>query len=244
MKPKDRLDKILTDQGLVKSRERARALIMEGKVSVGGTVVSKSGTLVSPDSAITVRDDMPYVGRGGLKLEAALDHFGIDPNGKTIMDVGCSTGGFTDCVLKRSARRVYAIDVGHGQFDWSLRHDPRVVLLEKTNIRYLGKESVAEPIDLAIIDVSFISLILVLPRMFEFLGEDGEVLALIKPQFEAGKGMVGKGGIVRNEYVRDAIVENIRNAASEMGFTPVGLFESPVKGQKGNREYFLYLRRG
>jgi len=233
----------MTERGLVKSRERARALIMEGKVMVGGAVSSKAGTMLPQDAVISLKADMPYVGRGGLKLEAALEHFGIDTEGRIIMDVGCSTGGFTDCVLKRNARRVYAIDVGHGQFDWSLRHDPRVVLLEKTNIRFLDRGAVAEAVDLAVIDVSFISLALVLPPVREFLGQAGEVLALVKPQFEVGKGMVGKGGIVRDEAARAAAVENIRDRSVDMGFRVKGLFESPVRGQKGNIEYFIYLGR-
>lgn len=159
------------------------------------------------------------------------------------MDIGCSTGGFTDCLLKRNALRVYAVDVGYGQFDWSLRNDPRVILLEKTNIRYLERGSVPEVIDLAVIDVSFISLLKVLPRVREFLGEEGAVLALIKPQFEVGRGMVGKGGIVRDEEKRVAAVENIREGAEAVGFRAIGVFESPIKGQKGNREYFIYLGR-
>ena len=244
MKIKERLDKVLVDRGLVKSRERAKALIMEGNVLVDGTVVTKAGNLVDETSAIVLKEkECPYVGRGGLKLEAALEHFGIDPAGMVAMDVGCSTGGFTDCLLKKNAGKVYAIDVGYGQIDWSLRNDLRVVLLEKTNIRYLEKKMVPELVDIAVVDVSFISLLKVLPRVFEFLGSKGKVLALVKPQFEAGKGMVGKGGIVKDESIRLSAVDGVSKAAQETGFQTLGIFESPVRGQKGNIEYFIYLGR-
>ncbi len=241
---RERLDKILVDRGLVKSRERAKALIMEGRVTVEGQMVSKAGTMVAAGSDIHLKEkDVPYVSRGGLKLGAALDFFRVDPDGKVVMDVGCSTGGFTDCLLKRNARKVYAVDVGYGQFDWSLRDDPRVILLEKTNIRYLEKSAVADAIDLAVIDVSFISLLKVLPRVREFLAESGQVLALIKPQFEVGKGMVGKGGVVRDEAKREAAVREVREGSETLGFHAMGVTESPIQGQKGNREYFIYLRR-
>jgi 23S rRNA (cytidine1920-2'-O)/16S rRNA (cytidine1409-2'-O)-methyltransferase len=243
MKIRDRLDKIIIDRGLVKSRERARALIMEGKVFVDGTRAEKAGDMVDGDAEIFIKGDNPYVSRGGLKLEAALVFFNIDPSGMVIMDIGCSTGGFTDCILKRGARKVYAIDVGYGQFDWSLRKDARVVLFEKTNIRYIDREMIPEPVDLALIDVSFISLLNVLPKVPEFLRDTGEVLALVKPQFEVGKGMVGKGGIVREQSRRLAAAERVKEGAAQMGYKPRGLFESPLRGQKGNREYFLYLGR-
>ena len=242
MKIRERLDKLLMDRGLVKSRERAKALIMEGHVLVDGAVVTKAGNLVDEASEIVLKEKQcPYVGRGGLKLEAALDHFGVDPGGMVAMDVGCSTGGFTDCLLKKNARKVYAIDVGYGQLDWSLRNDPRVILLEKTNIRYAEKTAVPEPVDIAVIDVSFISVLKVLPKVLEFLGSGGKVLALIKPQFEAGKGMVGKGGIVKEESTRLSAVESVRQWADETGLQTLGIFESPVRGQKGNIEYFIYL---
>jgi 23S rRNA (cytidine1920-2'-O)/16S rRNA (cytidine1409-2'-O)-methyltransferase len=244
MKKKGRLDKLLVERGLVMSRERARALIMEGKIAVGGLVVMKSGTMVPETAEIVLRDrDIPFVGRGGLKLEAALDFFAIKTTGKIAMDIGCSTGGFTDCLLKRGTSKVYAIDVGYGQFDWSLRQNPKVVLMERTNIRYLEKDRIAEPIELIVIDVSFISLLKVLPKAHEFLGEDGEVLALVKPQFEVGKGMVGKGGIVRDELLRAEAVRGVREGAERTGFRGRGVYESPVPGQKGNKEYFLYLVR-
>ncbi len=243
MKAKDRLDKIIVERGLVKSRERARALIMEGKVTVNGEKAEKAGSLVTLDAEVQIRGEIPYVSRGGLKLEAALDFFKVDPGGKVVMDIGCSTGGFTDCVLKRGAKKVYAIDVGYGQFDWSLRKDERIILLEKTNIRYLGREQVPDPIELAVIDVSFISLLNVLPKVHELLAVGGEVVTLVKPQFEVGKGLVGKGGIVRDESMRLAAVEHVKEGAVASGFEARGLFESPVRGQKGNIEYFLYLGR-
>lgn len=241
---RERLDKLIVDKGLVKSRERAKALIMEGKVTVAGMQTVKAGTMVALDSDIALKEpDNPYVSRGGLKLEAALDHFAINVEGRIVMDAGCSTGGFTDCLLKRNARKVYAIDVGYGQFDWSLRNDQRIMLMEKTNIRYLDRALIVDDIDLAVADLSFISLLKVLPKMLEFLGAGGEVLALVKPQFEVGKGMVEKGGIVKQESLRLSAVEKVRQGAAQIGFIPKGIFTSPVRGQKGNIEYFIYLGR-
>jgi len=244
MKKRERLDVIMVNNGMVKSRERARALIMEGKVTVNGVPVLKSGTLVSADAEIILKkEDIPYVGRGGLKLKAALDFFHIAPVDKIVMDIGCSTGGFTDCILQENARKVYAIDVGYGQIDWSLRQNPRVSLLEKTNIRYLEKEKISDPVNLILIDVSFISLTKVLPKCLEFLDDEGAVLALIKPQFEVGKGLVEKGGVIKDESKRMDAVEKIRTFAETIGLKSIGIFESPVHGQKGNIEYFIYLRR-
>jgi len=241
---KERLDKVMVDKGIVKSRERAKALIMEGKVIVNGLMVSKAGSLINTDSDIKLKgNDIPYVSRGGLKLDAALKFFKIDLSNKIVMDIGCSTGGFTDCALQSHARKVYAVDVGYGQFDWSLRNDPRIILLEKTNIRYLENKLVPDLIDIAVIDVSFISLLKVLPKTLEFLQENGEILALIKPQFEVGKDLVEKGGIIKSEEKRISAVENIRTGAEQIGFKTIGLFESPVHGQKGNIEYFIYLGR-
>ncbi|MEJ2695027.1 MAG: TlyA family RNA methyltransferase [Candidatus Sulfobium sp.] len=244
MSNKERLDKVLVDRGIVKSRERAKALIMEGRVFVDGSRVAKAGAPVSADADVAVKGaDIPFVSRGGLKLQAALDFFSIDPSGAVAMDIGCSTGGFTDCLLKRGARKVYGVDVGYGQFDWTLRKDPRVVLFEKTNIRYLDRDAVGEPVDLAVIDVSFISLLKVLPRAFQFLKENGSVLALVKPQFEVERGKVGKGGVVKDEAVRLSAVEKVRRGAEETGFSVIGDFQSPLPGQKGNREYFVYLKK-
>ncbi|TAL25849.1 MAG: TlyA family RNA methyltransferase [Nitrospirae bacterium] len=242
---KERLDKILVDRGLVKSRERAKALIMEGNVLVDGAPVTKAGTMINVASNIILRgEDTPYVSRGGLKLKAAIDYFNITLKDKTAMDVGSSTGGFTDCMLRTGAKKVYCIDVGYGQLAWTLRNDPRVVLLERTNIRYLEKEKIPDVIDIATADVSFISLTKVIPKVLEFLRSDGEILALVKPQFEVGKGEVGKGGIVREEEKRLAAVEAVRVSLKNIGLNIIGVFQSPVLGQKGNIEYFLYMKKG
>lgn len=239
---KQRLDMILLERGLVESREKAKALIMEGKVLVNDIPVTKAGTMVPFDAAVTLKEDIPYVGRGGLKLEAALNYFGIVLEGLIAMDIGSSTGGFTDCILKKGVKKVYCIDVGYGQLAWQLREDPRIVLLEKTNIRYLEREKIPEEIDFITIDVSFISLKKVIPKAMEFLKEEGQILALIKPQFEVGKGDVGKGGIVKDEGKRMLVVEEIRNFAEGLGLTVIGVFQSPIKGSKGNIEYFIYMK--
>jgi 23S rRNA (cytidine1920-2'-O)/16S rRNA (cytidine1409-2'-O)-methyltransferase len=257
---KERLDKILVSKGLVKSREIAKALVIEGKVFVDGKKITKSGTSVSETSDIYLKEgELPYVSRGGLKLEAAINFFNIDVNNKIIMDVGSSTGGFTDCLLKKGATKVYCIDVGYGQLAWSLRKDPRVVVMERTNIRYLTdivksqKSKVKSPeledliksnIDMATADVSFISLTKVIPAVLEFLKEESEVLALVKPQFEVGKGEVGKGGIVREEEKRLRAVKGVQEDLEKLGLKTIGLFQSPITGQKGNIEFFLYMKRG
>lgn len=242
---KERLDIILVSKGITESRERARALIMEGKVLVDGAPVAKAGAMINPESIIELRgEDMPYVSRGGLKLAAAIEHFGIDLQGLIAMDVGSSTGGFTDCMLQRGAKKVYCIDVGYGQMSWSLRRDHRVVLLERTNIRHLKRERIRDTIDFATIDVSFISLRKVIPKVMEFISGQGRILALVKPQFEVGRGEVGKGGIVRDEEKRLAAVNAVREFAEKCGLKAEGVFPSPVPGQKGNIEYFLYLRMG
>lgn len=241
---KERIDKILVDRGLVQGRDRAKAVIMEGKVSVNGVKVIKAGTMIDTDSDIDLKGSgQPYVSRGGLKLEAALDHFRINPAGMTVMDVGSSTGGFTDCMLKRGAGRVYCIDVGYGQLAWSLRTDPRVTVIERANIRHLEKDRISDSVDIASIDLSFISLTKVLTKIKEFLRADGEIVALVKPQFEVGRADVGKGGIVRDEAKRISAVNSVRGFAEENGFIIIGEFKSPVAGQKGNIEYFLYMRR-
>ena len=241
---KERLDKILVDRGLVSSRERARALIMEGKVLVNGMPAAKAGSLVETHLPVEVKgEDSPYVSRGGLKLEAAIREFGIEMQGRIAMDVGSSTGGFTDCMLQNGAKRVYCIDVGYGQLAWKLRQDPRVVLLERVNIRHLEREKVPDTVDIATIDVSFISLSLVVPKVLEFLKENGEIVALIKPQFEVGKGEVGKGGVVRDEEKRLRAVEMVRQTLESLGLETVGVIPSPITGQKGNVEYLIYLRK-
>ena len=236
---KTRLDSLIVSRGLVQSRERAKALIMEGKVLVDGLPAAKAGTMVGDNAGITIKEDMPYVSRGGLKLERAIEHFNIDLDGKVAMDVGASTGGFTDCMLQRGAARVYAIDVGYGQLDWNLRNDTRVVVMEKVNMRHLRREEIPEAVDFACIDVSFISLRLIVPKVREFMRPGGSMVALIKPQFEVGKGEVGKGGIVRDEKVRLATVKSIVECFDETGLRFVGTIESPITGQKGNIEDLL-----
>ncbi|GAB4534771.1 MAG: TlyA family rRNA (cytidine-2'-O)-methyltransferase [Thermodesulfovibrionia bacterium] len=240
---KTRLDRLLFERGLVDSREKARALILEGKVLVNGVAVDKPGSSVSHDASITIKEGMPYVSRGGLKLEKAINAFGMDLKDKTAMDIGASTGGFTDCLLKHGVRKVYAIDVGYGQFDWRLRRDQRVTLLERTNIRYLDRSAIPETVDIITIDVSFISLLKVIPRSLDFLSPNGEIIALIKPQFELQKRDVGKGGVVRDGQKRLKAVERIVEGVNAMGLDIKGIFESPVHGPRGNIEYFIYLKR-
>jgi 23S rRNA (cytidine1920-2'-O)/16S rRNA (cytidine1409-2'-O)-methyltransferase len=239
---KIRLDQLLVAQGLAESRARAQALILAGRVLVAGRVVSKAGALVPEDAQVTVKPPpVRFVSRGGEKLDAALEHFKVDPTGKVALDVGASTGGFTHCLLTRGVARVYAVDVGFGQLDQSLRRDPRVVVLERRNIRHLPREAIPEGVDLVTLDLSFISLTLVLPKIFEFLRPGGEVLALVKPQFEVGKGQVGKGGVVRDQRLQQEAVAKVTKAAAALGMQVSPAFPSPLKGPKGNQEYFLYL---
>ncbi len=242
---RDRLDKLLVERGLVASRERARALIMAGDVLVGGQLESKPGTLVDGAADVVLRvAEHPYVSRGALKLVKGLDSFAIDPTGLTALDIGASTGGFTDVLLRRGAARVYAIDVGYGQLAWSIRQDPRVVVLERVNARNLDLELVPEACDLAVIDVSFISLTLVLPRVAELLRPPAgkPIVALIKPQFEVGRQLVGKGGVVRDEAARRGAVDKIRAWANANGFSAGDDVESPITGPAGNVEYLMLLR--
>jgi 23S rRNA (cytidine1920-2'-O)/16S rRNA (cytidine1409-2'-O)-methyltransferase len=242
---RERLDKILVDRGLVASRERARALVMTGNVLVRGQPETKPGTLVDPSVEITLKEeDHPYVSRGALKLVKGLDTFGIDPSGMVALDIGASTGGFTDVLLRRGAARVYAIDVGYGQLAWSIRQDPRVVVLERENVRNMDLALVPEPCDVAVIDVSFISLTLVLPRVAELLRPPygKPIVALVKPQFEVGREQVGKGGVVRDEAARRGAVEKIRVWAAANGFTAHEDVESPITGPAGNVEYLILLR--
>jgi 23S rRNA (cytidine1920-2'-O)/16S rRNA (cytidine1409-2'-O)-methyltransferase len=240
--PRERLDKFLADQGLVQSRERARALIMAGQVLVDEQVAAKAGQLVSLQSQVRIKENIPFVSRGGLKLQAALESFHIDVQDAAAMDVGASTGGFTDCLLQRGARLVYAVDVGYGQLAWKLRQDPRVVCLEKTNIRYLDPTMLPEAPRIAVIDASFISLAKVLPATQKLIRPGGEIVALIKPQFEVGKGEVGKGGVVRDSAKHDAVVANIRALAENLHLKVIGVIESPIFGPKGNKEFLIYLR--
>ena len=240
---KNRLDILLFEKGLVESREKAKALILEGNVLVNGVVVDKAGTSVKTSDELSIKNKMPYVSRGGLKLAHAVQFFNIDIKDKTAMDVGASTGGFTDCLLQNKARKVYAVDVGYGQFSWSLRNDKKVILLEKTNIRHLDNNLISDEIDIAVIDVSFISLLKVIPKVMEFLKPGGVIVALIKPQFEAGRKDVGKGGVVRDEAKRLEIVQTIKDETALMGLEVIGTTQSPIKGPKGNVEYLIYLKK-
>lgn len=234
-----RLDLLLHRRGLAQSREQARRLILAGQVFVDGRRVDKAGAQVDEAAAIEVRQGLPYVSRGGLKLEHALRAFGIDPSGLVAADVGASTGGFTDCLLQRGAARVYAIDVGYGQLDWRLRQDPRVVVMERTNARYL--EALPEPVSLVTIDASFISLTLILPQVQKWVAPGGQVVALIKPQFEAGPERVGKGGVVRDQDVHRDVLLTTLTWAQEHGWRILGLTRSPITGPKGNVEFLAWL---
>jgi 23S rRNA (cytidine1920-2'-O)/16S rRNA (cytidine1409-2'-O)-methyltransferase len=235
-----RLDKLLVDRALAPSRERAQRLIMAGAVWVGTRRIDKPGTLIALDAAIEVRGaDIPFVSRGGLKLDAALQHWRIDVNGTVAVDVGASTGGFTDCLLQRGAEHVYAIDVGHGQLAWTLRHDPRVTVFEHVNIRAFDPASLPQAVDIAVVDVSFISLRLVLPAVLPLVRRAGIILALVKPQFEVGKGEVGKGGVVRDPAQRQGAVDGIRACGAALGLSCRGELASPLLGPKGNQECFL-----
>ncbi len=239
---KIRLDQMLVENGWAQSRQRARALIMAGKVLVNDQPFDKPGSKFSQSDFITLKgEDIPYVSRGGLKLEAALDSFKIDPTDLICLDVGASTGGFTDCLLQRGAKTVYAVDVGYGQLAWKLRQDPRVVVIERTNIRHAKKESIPDPIDLAVIDVSFISLKLVIPQVKQFLGTDARILALIKPQFEVGRDQVGKGGVIRDPLLHQSVIEELTDFFIKTGYQACPVVPSPIMGPKGNKEFFILL---
>lgn len=242
---KIRLDVYLTEKGLVPSRERAKSLIMAGQVYVKNQKCDKAGMMLSEDEIdVEVRgEQLKYVSRGGLKLEKAINEFSISIKDKTTMDIGASTGGFTDCMLQNGAKKVFAVDVGYGQFAWKLRSDERVVNMERTNIRYVTTEDIGQEIDLASIDVSFISLKLVLPVVYNLLCDGGEVVALIKPQFEAGKGQVGKKGVVRDKNIHFDVIKAVLTFATENGFSLSGLSYSPIKGPEGNIEYLAYLKK-
>ncbi len=245
MAARERLDKVLVDRGLVPTRARAQSLILAGKVTVAGQVVTKAGAPIGEDTEVALREaDHPYVSRGALKLVKGLDTFGIDPTGRVGLDIGASTGGFTDLLLRRGARRVYAIDVGYGQLAWSLRQDPRVVVLERQNVRTIDPALVPEAADLAVIDVSFISLTLVLPGVVALLRPPPgkPIVCLVKPQFEVGRERVGKGGVVRDEAARQDAVDKIRTWAAARGFGVGDVAESPIRGPAGNVEYLLLLR--
>lgn len=241
--PKSRLDILLHERGLADSRQKAQALILAGKVLVNGQRVSKAGTNVAVEATIEITGQaLPFVGRGGLKLAAALDHWQIEVAGLTALDIGSSTGGFTDCLLQHGAARVHAVDAGTNQLDWKLRSDPRVHVMENTNARYLEFSQVGELVDFLCIDVSFISVKLILPALLQFCREGTALVLLIKPQFEAGRGQVGSGGIVRDAEVRETVVADISAAVAETGFLIEGVIPCPVLGAEGNQEYLLYGR--
>ncbi len=241
---RERLDRALVTRGLAESREQASRLILTGAVKVNGMLADKQARLVSVGAKIEVAlKEAPFVSRAGGKLAAALEAFGVDPNGLVALDVGVSTGGFTDCLLQQGARRVYAVDVGYGQLDWRLRQDPRVVVLERQNIRYLDRSLVPDSIDLAVVDVSFISLTIVLPCVSCFLGQEAWVITLVKPQFEVGRGQVGRGGIVRHDQQRRAVTDKILVCGDQLGLRCVGVLDSPILGQKGNREVLVGFQR-
>jgi 23S rRNA (cytidine1920-2'-O)/16S rRNA (cytidine1409-2'-O)-methyltransferase len=237
---KSRLDVLLVARGLAKSREEAQRLILAGEVRVGQQTARKASEQVASDADLAVGRRARFVSRGGDKLDGALGAFAIDVTGRAALDVGASTGGFTDCLLSRGAARVYAVDVGYGQLDWKLRRDPRVVVLERMNIREIDPSAVPERVGIVVADVSFISLRLVLPKIAEIVAPGGDVVALVKPQFEVGKGKVGKGGVVRDPELHEEAVATVRRAAEDLGFTSKGSAESSLRGPKGNREFFLW----
>lgn len=242
---KIRLDQLVFDLGLAESRERAKTTVMSGLVFVNGQRADKPGMQVSPDVNVEVKGTaLPYVSRGGLKLEKALKVFPIDVNGKVCIDCGASTGGFTDVLLKNGAAKVYSVDVGYGQLAWSLRNDERVVNMERTNIRYISSEQIPEPLDICVMDLSFISVKLVLPAVCELLKDDAQLVCLIKPQFEAGREEVGKKGVVRDKAVHLSVIESVLSFAPTVGMTVMGLDFSPIKGPEGNREYLCYMKKG
>jgi 23S rRNA (cytidine1920-2'-O)/16S rRNA (cytidine1409-2'-O)-methyltransferase len=241
---KIRLDRLLVDRGITKSREKAQALILAGQILVDGQKKDKAGALVPADAELRVLGEvLPYVSRGGLKLAGALKTFGISVKGAVALDVGASTGGFTDCLLQNGAQKVFAVDVGYGQMAWTVRQDPRVVVIERANIRQLDPSLIPEPVDIAVIDVSFISLEKVVPSILTFLKPRAELVALIKPQFEVGKGQVGKGGIVRDDVARTAAVERVSEFIRKAGFDVKGVVPSSITGQDGNVEFLIHAVR-
>lgn len=241
---KIRLDRLLVERKLVSSREKARALILAGRVFVGEQRMEKAGALVPRDAPVrVVQKEHFYVSRGGLKLKGALDAFNLVVDGWVVLDVGASTGGFTDCLLKAGAKKVYSLDVGYGQLAWSLRMDTRVVVLDRVNIRYYNGRDIKEPLDLVTVDVSFISLKLVIPSICRFIGENAKILALVKPQFEVGKGKVGKGGVVRDPALLQEVLDDIIVFCNNIGLVCLGSCPSPIKGPAGNQEFFLLFEK-
>src|SRR5713101_8403174 len=243
MSKKLRLDRLLVAKGLFASREQAQRAVMAGEVKVGTRIAAKPSQLLEPETAVTVRPTQKYVGRGALKLESALDHFNIDVQGKIVLDIGASTGGFTDCLLQHGAAKVYAVDVGHGQLDWKLRNHPHVILLEKLNARFLSREHIPELVDLCVIDVSFISLTLILPNAFDLITPTGVILALIKPQFELQRADVGRGGIVRDQDLHRKAQDKIVAFVTHSGHLVTGLVPAAIKGADGNQEFFACIRK-
>jgi len=240
---KQRLDLRVVALGMAESRQRARALVMAGKILVNGVLVDKPGAVVSMSDPIRMRgEDIPYVSRGGLKLAAALAAFDVSVSGRVCLDVGASTGGFTDCLLQHGAAHVHAVDVGYGQLAWKLREDPRVTVVERTNIRLMDPSVLRCPVDLATIDTAFISLKIVVPAVLRFMKPEGVLLALIKPQFEVGKGNVGKGGVVRDAGLHAQVIETLSTFFEEIGLIPEGVIPSPLLGPKGNREFVILLK--
>ena len=243
MPKKSRLDQLLVGQGVFSSRGQARRAILAGQVKVGTRIAAKPSELLDAGAAISVRPTRKYVGRGALKLESALNHFQIDVQGKTVLDIGASTGGFTDCMLQRGAEKVYAVDVGYGQLDWKLRNDPRVTVLEQINARFLTRDQIQEPVDICVIDVSFISLTLTLPNAFTLLKPAGLILALIKPQFELQRSDVGKGGIIRDPHLHQKAQDKIVAFVNDLGHVVTGIAPAAIKGADGNQEFFACIRK-
>jgi len=243
MPKKLRIDQLLVGRGLFPSREKARRAILAGEISVATRIVHKPSELLDEQTAIAVKPTRKYVSRGALKLESALDYFHIDPWGKTALDIGASTGGFTDCMLQRGAEKVYTVDVGYGQLDWKLRNDPRVIVLEKINARFLTRDQVQDLVDICVIDVSFISLTLILPKAVALLKSDGTILALIKPQFELQRSEVGKGGIVRDARLHGKAQDKIVAFVNDLGHIVAGIAPTAIKGADGNQEFFACIRK-
>lgn len=242
LKNRSRLDILIVEKGFIKSRQRAKSVIMAGKVLVDNNPVDKPGTFIKNDAKIIVKiDDNPFVSRGGLKLENALKSIPVSVKNLTCLDIGASTGGFTDCLLQNGAAKVYAVDVGYGQFDWSLRQNPRVKVIERTNIRHMPYEKISEKVDIVVADTSFISLKIVIPSAEKFMRHDTKVLALIKPQFEAGKKNVGKGGVVKDSKIREQVIQDLELFFKERGYSVNQVIPSPILGPKGNQEYIISL---
>ncbi len=241
---KERLDKLMVNLGLAQTRQQAQSLILAGEVEVNGQVETSASRMLGPEAQVTIRAALPYVSRGGVKLAGALERFGLDVSGKVALDVGASTGGFTDCLLQRGAARVYAVDVGYGHLAWPLRQNPQVIVKERVNARYLKPEDIGEPVDLVVVDVSFISSTKILPALLPIAKPEADFILLVKPQFEVGKGQVGKGGIVKDPALHRQAIRQVADFAAGIGLAAQGLERSPIPGAKGNQEFLLWLRKG